>query len=123
MGDLYYILNRAKTKNKTLLECIRERNAVLHNWNGLTSLIVIKTIKKMYGFTGNIGPQTEKGYGKEGELYSRHFTKSISFWGSASQAYIPNLKSEYITEIVPLNTVLVRDNVNAIIEFLEAYVK
>ena len=122
MEDLFDILAYAKSKNKTLYDCVRERNAVLHNWNGLTSLVVIKIMQKIYGFTGNIGLQTEKGYAKAGQTYTRHFTAPISFWGGASQVYLPNLDKSVLTEIVPPNTVFVRDDASAVEEFLKDYV-
>lgn len=123
IGDLDDILAYAISTKKTLLDCVRARNAVLHNWNGLTSLIVIQTTQKVYGFTGNIGPQTEKGYAKEGQSYSRHFTAPLAFWGGASQVYLPNLDKSYINEIIPPNTVLIRDDASAIQEFLRTYIK
>ncbi len=123
MSDLDDILAYAISSRKTLLDCVRERNAVLHNWNGLTSLIVIQITQKVIGFTGNIGPQTERGYAKAGQSYSRHFTAPIAFWGGASQVYLPNLDKRYITEKVPPNTVMIRDDATAVQEFLSDYVK
>ena len=118
MDDLVDVLYYSKKTGKTLLDCIRQRNAVLHNWNGLTSLVIIRTSQDVYGFTGNIGPQTEKGYGKEGKTYSRPFTSPIALWGGASQVYLPGLQREHIAEVVPAETVLIRDDADAILEFL-----
>lgn len=117
MEDLADLLAYSKKKDKPLLECIRKRNAVLHNWNGLNSLIIVRISQDVYGFTGNIGPQTEKGYSKD-ETYTRHFTRSIALWGGASQVFLPGLQRQHISEVVPSETVLIRDDTDAILEFL-----
>ena len=121
MGDLADILAYAQKTGKTLLECVRARNAVLHNWNGLTCLIVIQTTQPIVGFAGDIGPQTEKGYAKEGQTYARHFTTRLNFWGGASQVCLPHLERQYIKEIVPPTTVYIRDDVKAIQAFLKDF--
>ncbi|GAB4035593.1 hypothetical protein [Spirosoma jeollabukense] len=118
MEDLVDLLAYSKKKGKTLLDCIRQRNAVLHNWNGLNSLVVVRISQDVFGFTGNIGPQTEKGYGKEGETYARHFTSPISLWGGASQVYLPGLQRQHISEVIPAETVLIRDDASDILAFL-----
>ena len=113
MDDLFDIMAYAKSTNKQLADCVRLRNAVLHGWNGLTSLRIIKLSKPIYGFTGNIGPQNQRGYAK------RHYTSPVFFGGGASQVVLPNLLSEYIIEIVPKNTVLISDGLDEIEEFLK----
>lgn len=120
MDDLIDVLYYCKKTNKTLLDCVRQRNAVLHNWNGLNSLLIIRVVQEeIYGFTGNIGPQTEKGHAKAGKTYAtKHFTSAIAFWGGASQVYLPGLQRQHIAEVVPAETVLIRDKVEAILDFL-----
>ncbi|GAB3894256.1 hypothetical protein [Spirosoma agri] len=122
MEDLFDILYYSKRTGRTLLECVRQRNAVLHNWNGLNSLLIVRISQDVYGFTGTIGPQTEKGYGKDGVTYSRHFTSQIALWGGASQVYLPGLQRSHITEVVSAETVLIRDDTDAILDFLTSMV-
>ena len=122
IDDLLDVLHYCQETGKTLPDCIRQRNAVLHNWNGLNSLLVIRISQDVYGFTGNIGPQTEKGYARSGKVYTRPFTAPIAFWGGASQVYLPGLQRSHITEVVPAETVLLRDNTAAIVDFLTSLV-
>lgn len=120
MGDLHDLLAYAEKTGKSLLECLRQRNAVLHNWNGLNSLVVIRLKEDVKGFVGNIGPQTEKGYA-EHFTKRRGYTVPIQLWGGASQVYLPGLTRLQAEEIVPSETVYVRDTVAHIIDFLVSY--
>ncbi len=120
LGDLHDVLAYATQSNKSLLDCIRRRNAVLHNWNGLNSLVIIRLRQDVVGFVGNIGPQTEKGYAEQ-YMKRRGYTPPIQLWGGASQVYLPGLTRLHVEEIVPSATVLVRDPVPDIVAFLEEY--
>ncbi|WP_273212201.1 hypothetical protein [Runella zeae] len=103
-----------------MLDCIRRRNAVLHNWNGLNSLVIIRLRQDVVGFVGSIGSQTEKGYAEQ-YMKRRGYTPPIQLWGGASQVYLPGLTWLHVEEIVPSATVLVRDPVPDIVAFLEEY--
>ena len=120
MPDLYDLLGYAQHSNQTLLQCLRQRNAVLHNWNGLNSLVVIRLRENVAGFVGNIGPQTEKGYGDK-VIQKGGYTKQISLWGGASQVYLPELSRTHVAEVIPAETVYVRDPITQIVDFLRSY--
>lgn len=122
MADLMDVLYYSQKTTKTLLECVRQRNGVLHNWNGLNSLVVIRLQQDVFGFTGNIGSQTEKGYARPGQDYVRHFTGPVAFWGGASQVYLPGLQRTHVEEVVPPETVLIRDSADEILDFLNSLV-
>lgn len=119
ISDLYNLLFYAKSSGISLLELVRQRSAVLHNWNGLNSLLIIRLKQRVIGLEGEIGPQTEKNYGN---WKKRHgFTKPIELWGGSGQVVIPNLTRKYVEVVVPAETIYIRDPVDDIIDFLKGF--
>ena len=119
ISDLYNLLHYSKNSNKSLLECVRNRNAVLHNWNGLNSLLIIKLKETVLGWEGGIREQTEKNY--DDWKKRRGYSAPVKVWGGGSQVVIPNLTRRHIEVVVPAETVYIRDPIEDIIDFLEGY--
>ncbi|MEO6282962.1 MAG: hypothetical protein ABIN80_13655 [Dyadobacter sp.] len=118
MDDLRNILIYSKETNRSLLSCIRQRNAVLHNWNGLNSLLVVRLKETVWGWTGNIGPQTEKNY--VGYKSRPGVSAPINLFGGADQVCIPRLERNHIEDVISAETVYVRDPIDDIINFLKS---
>lgn len=124
-ADLLGILYAAKASGKPLFQYMRESSAVLRKWykNSMNSLFIANLTQPVYGFRGVIGPQNEAAayMDPKNKAYKQRFTKPVYFRGGNGQVYIKGLTQSHLQIIVPLGTVDIYDDVDAIIDFLVSY--
>ena len=123
ISELPGILQSAMKEKKMLEHYVRDSNAVLRQWNGLNSLIVIELTKNMTAYKGEIASQNEASsyMDRNDPNYKKKFTKPVFFVGGNQQVYINNISSNDFKVIIPSGTISSYDNINDIVNFLKSF--
>lgn len=120
--ELSGLLLAAKASGRALSRYVRERTAVLRQWDpDMTYLIVARLNKPVYAFRGIISHQDEAAVYMDPEdlkNYKKKFTKSVFFRGGNGQVYINGLQQHDVDIIVPMGTVYIYDKIDDILDFL-----
>lgn len=122
-SGLLEVLLAAKASGKSLEQFIRNRSAVLRAWNSIKHLVLIRLIAAKDAYQGSIAFQNEaKPYmDRNSARYKQKFTKPVRFGGGGKQVWIPDLYPTEFSIAVPMKTIRIEDDVDAIIDFLVSY--
>jgi len=84
------LLERAEGTGRSQTEFARARNAVTHQWNSMSGLLLTSLMSPVYAFVGRVAAQPYD----ERSAYS-----NVVFIGGAVQLWIPNLTTSDIRKL------------------------